>query len=59
MVKNAANTGTEALKSGTVGGLLGAAGGISGGAYPGLSSDQNFKRIYKNCMRNRGHNVID
>ena len=81
MAKNAANIGTEALKSGAVGGLLGAAGGaalgaalgnagtgaalgaaaggIGGGAYTGLSADQEFKRIYKNCMRNRGHNVLD
>jgi hypothetical protein len=24
-----------------------------------LSADQDFKRVYKNCMRNRGHNIID
>lgn len=81
MAKNAASTGTEALKGGAVGGLIGAAGGaalgaamgsagtgaalgaaaggIGGGAYTGLSADQDFKKVYKNCMRNRGHNVID
>ncbi len=36
-----------------------AAGGIGAGAYQGLSADQKYKQIYNNCMRNRGHNVIN
>jgi outer membrane lipoprotein SlyB len=36
-----------------------AAGGIGGGAYKGLSADEQFKRAFNNCMRNRGHTVID
>ena len=35
-----------------------AAGGFGGGATMGLSSEQNFKSAYNNCMRGRGHNVI-
>lgn len=34
-----------------------AAGGISGGAYSGYDADNQYKRAYINCMRNRGHNV--
>lgn len=45
--------------AGTGAAIGAAAGGIGGGAYTGLSADQEFKRAYKNCMRNRGHNVID
>jgi outer membrane lipoprotein SlyB len=36
-----------------------AAGGMGGGAYKGLSSDKKFKEAFRNCMRNRGYNVID
>lgn len=36
-----------------------AAGGIGGGAYTGVSGDDAYKRAYINCMRNRGHNVIN
>lgn len=36
-----------------------AAGGIGGGAQTGVSGDLDFKRAYINCMRNRGHNVIN
>jgi outer membrane lipoprotein SlyB len=36
-----------------------AAGGLGGGAYKGLSSEEKFKQAFQNCMRNRGHNVIN
>ena len=36
-----------------------AAGGIGGGAYKGISAEGDFKQAFRNCMRNRGHNVID
>ena len=36
-----------------------AAGGMGGGTYTGLSAEEAYKRSYQNCMRNRGHNVID
>lgn len=36
-----------------------AAGGIGGGTYTGISGDDDFKRAYTNCMRNRGHNIIN
>ena len=35
------------------------AGGMGGGAYTGISGDDQFKRAYINCMRGRGHNVIN
>ncbi len=36
-----------------------AAGGIGGGTYSGISGDEDYKRAFINCMRNRGHNVIN
>ena len=36
-----------------------AIGGIGGGATQGVDADNQFKRAYNNCMRNRGHNVIN
>lgn len=36
-----------------------AAGGLGGATKEGLSAEEQFKRSYQNCMRNRGHNVID
>ena len=37
----------------------GAAGGIGGAAKQGLESNSDFKRAYANCMRNRGHNIVN
>lgn len=81
LARNAASTGTEAVKGGVAGAALGAAtgaiigaftgsagtgaalgaatGAVGGGAYSGISADEQYKRAYSNCMRNRGHNVID
>ncbi|MEN9681269.1 MAG: hypothetical protein RLZZ627_1162 [Pseudomonadota bacterium] len=36
-----------------------AAGGIGGGATTGISADDQYKRAYINCMRGRGHNIIN
>jgi uncharacterized protein YcfJ len=36
-----------------------AAGGIGGAAQQGISGDEQFKRAFINCMRGRGHNVIN
>ena len=50
-----------------IGGLLGAAagaaigagvGGLGGGAYEGLSTNAAFKSDFENCLRGRGHQVI-
>ena len=42
------------------GAAIGAAtGGIGGGAYTGVSADQKFKQAFNNCMRSRGHNVVN
>lgn len=43
---------------------MGAAVGASAGALSGvtkgaLEGDDRYKRIYRNCMRNRGHRVLD
>ena len=46
------NPATGAAIGGTVGGLGGATKG-------GVEADQTYKRIYRNCMRNRGHRVLD
>lgn len=34
-------------------------GGVGGAAKQGLSAEDQYKRAYANCMRNRGHNVIN
>ncbi len=36
-----------------------AAGGIGGGTYTGISGDEDYKRAFSTCMRNRGHKVIN
>jgi membrane associated rhomboid family serine protease len=36
-----------------------AAGGIGGGAYTGYDADNQYKRAYINCLRQRGHNVAN
>ncbi len=36
-----------------------AAGGIGGGAKEGLEGEGDFKTVFKNCMTNRGHTVLD
>lgn len=46
------NPATGAALGGTIGGLGGATKG-------GVEADQSYKRIYRNCMRNRGHRVLD
>lgn len=42
------------------GAAIGAAGGGIGGAtMQGVGAEDQYKRAYINCMRNRGHNVIN
>ena len=42
------------------GAAIGAAtGGIGGGAYKGIDAESDYKRAYSNCMRNRGHRVVN
>lgn len=42
------------------GAALGTAiGGFGGGARGAINADKQFKRSYINCLRNRGHNVIN
>ncbi|GAB6067728.1 hypothetical protein JCM13664_10460 [Methylothermus subterraneus] len=33
--------------------------GMSAGTWQGLSAEERYKRVYIQCMRNRGHNVLD
>ena len=41
------------------GAAIGAAtGGFGGGAYKGLSSEDQYKNAYNNCMSGRGHKVV-
>jgi outer membrane lipoprotein SlyB len=43
-----------------VGAAAGAAGaGIIGGTYGAFQADERYKRIYRQCMRNRQHHVVD
>ena len=42
------------------GAMLGATvGGLTGGVGQGANADQRYIHAYRNCMVNRGHNVID
>ncbi len=36
-----------------------AAGGIGGGTKQGLSAEDQYKEAYSNCLRGRGHKVIN
>jgi outer membrane lipoprotein SlyB len=51
-----AATGGNAGKGAAIGA---ASGGVGGGAYKGIEADANYKSAYRDCMRNRGHNVIN
>ncbi|MEC4750244.1 glycine zipper family protein [Methylomicrobium sp. Wu6] len=51
--------GAFAGNPGTGAAIGAAAGGFGGGAKQGFSSEDEFKRSYSNCMRNRGHRVVN
>jgi outer membrane lipoprotein SlyB len=51
--------GAVAGSPGTGAAIGAAAGGIGGGTYTGTDADNQYKRAYINCMRNRGHNVVN
>ncbi len=36
-----------------------AAGGFGGGAKQGFEAESQYKRAYSNCLRNRGHRVVN
>lgn len=36
-----------------------AAGGFGGGAKQGFEAEEAFKRAYRSCLRQRGHNVVN
>jgi len=36
-----------------------AAAGIGGGTYKGLEAEAKYKRAYSDCLRQRGHKVLD
>ena len=36
-----------------------AAGGFGGGAYEGAKTSQSFQQVFTNCMRERGHTVLN
>ena len=36
-----------------------AAGGFGGGTKQGLEAEARYKQVYRNCMRNRGHRVLE
>ena len=51
--------GAIAGSPGTGAAIGAAAGGIGGGAKQGFESEGTYKRAYSNCMRNRGHRVVN
>jgi len=32
---------------------------LGGAAHQGFGSERDYKRAFINCMRNRGHNVVN
>lgn len=49
-----------AVGSAGTGAAIGAAvGGIGGATRQGFGSERSYKRAYINCMRNRGHHVVN
>jgi uncharacterized protein YcfJ len=50
--------GAIAGEPGTGAAVGAAAGGLGAGTYKGLSADEAYKAAYRDCMRNRGHNVL-
>lgn len=51
--------GAIAGSPGTGAAIGAAAGGIGGGAKQGFESEGQYKRAYSNCMRNRGHHIVN
>ncbi|MGR8980324.1 MAG: glycine zipper family protein [Gammaproteobacteria bacterium] len=51
--------GAFAGSPGTGAAIGAAAGGGLGAAKQGFGAEDQFQRAYKNCMRNRGHRVVD
>ncbi len=49
-------SGSDVGKAAMIGG---AAGGVGGAAKQGFESDSKYKKSFRECMRGRGHNVID
>ncbi len=45
----------DPLKGAALGSVL----GIGSGAYSGMNADSRYRLAYINCMRNRGHNVVN
>jgi outer membrane lipoprotein SlyB len=50
--------GAFAGNAGTGAAIGAATGGFGGGAYKGLSAEEQYKNAYNNCMSGRGHKVI-
>lgn len=43
-----------------MGAAIGAAtGGFGGGTYEGVQSNRDFQQVFTNCMRERGHRVLN
>lgn len=51
--------GAIAGSPGTGAAIGAAAGGIGGGAKQGFEGEATYKRAYSNCMRNRGHRIVN
>lgn len=51
--------GAIAGNAGTGAALGAAVGGIGGAAQQGTQSEAQYKRAFINCMRGRGHNVVN
>ena len=54
-----AAVGAVAGRPGTGAAVGAATGGLGAGTYEGLSAEEKFKHAFQNCMRERGHHVLD
>lgn len=51
--------GAVAGNAGTGAAIGAASGGIGGGTLQGVRAEEQYKRAYSNCMRGRGHYVVN
>ena len=51
--------GAAVVNPGAGAAIVAAAGGIGGAAHQGIQSEDKYKHAYNNCLRQRGHKVVN
>ncbi|MCK5898004.1 MAG: hypothetical protein KAG06_02910 [Methylococcales bacterium] len=55
-MRDGRSAGTDAGTGAMIGGAVGA---VAGGLHQGLESDSQYKKAYADCLRHRGHRVLE